>query len=234
MGMKENFYFGIKVIILLIVFVIYLCNCSPVNNRGDIILKTTTPRRYMDKFKINIEKGTVPPTNQSYHSRYNPYPHKQYSAALVQNVNENENSKVKSITPGEKTMFPKDDDDDDDDDDGGEYEGLDDGMNGNNNKELGKKEECKESAQVPMMIIREVDMVAMGIPVREKDKGQRGQKDKREQEWSEWSACSRPCGDGLQSRWRLQPASLEKEQQVRVCHVADCSGADQQFRPFLP
>uniref|UniRef100_A0A1B6GHM2 CCN TSP1 domain-containing protein n=1 Tax=Cuerna arida TaxID=1464854 RepID=A0A1B6GHM2_9HEMI len=128
-------------------------------------------------------------------------------------------------------MIPKDDDndDDDDDDDGGEYEGLD-YSNGNNGL-LGKKKDCKES--VPMMIIREVDMVAMQIPVRDKDKDKIDQKDKNGQQWSEWSPCSKPCGDGLQSRWRLQPFSQDKEQQVRICHVADCPGGDPQLGPSL-
>lgn len=80
-----------------------------------------------------------------------------------------------------------------------------------------------------MMIIRELDMVAVQFPMKDPQNGQ----SERAKEWSEWSPCSRPCrgGKGLQSRWRVQHGVQDKEQQYRPCYLADCGSRDFKFRP---
>lgn len=90
---------------------------------------------------------------------------------------------------------------------------------------------------VPMMIIREVDMLAMQIPMQDsqngKDKGKEQVEERKceGKQWSDWSPCSKKCGDGFQSRWRYLPGATRGEQQSRPCHLADCP--PQEYQPQM-
>jgi len=219
-----------------LVFVFSLSLSASVSYREE----KTTPKIYNDRFKMKKEYQNIPDNRSSPIGSYAFGPsfanRFQFRAQADQ---PKPTQKVKAVLLGDKTM-KENDEDEYDDDDGGEYDGFKEGTPEDVKTRDGKdreqqsiagpsKTKCQENKaaeepkkpdSMPVMFIRQLDMVAMSVPLQEQKKTET--QTQKQKGWSSWSACSKSCGAGVQSRWRVQEGSQKKEQQYRACVGKNC------------